>query len=159
MSRESRLVKKFNSQSVPKGTEIILPNTSNVNMVARKDGTYFSTFTTGSVLFVNAQGLLGEANASLFWDNTNKRLGIGTAAPETAVDVKKQVRCSSIVMDGDESGGAGTITVSNVYSEAVSTGVARALCLGATNQNSSGWMKIYVNGNVRYIPYWTTITG
>jgi len=40
-----------------------------------------SSLTAGSVLFAGAAGLLSQDNANLFWDATNKRLGIGTAAP------------------------------------------------------------------------------
>jgi len=46
-----------------------------------------TALTTGSVLFSGAGGLLSESNATLFWDNTNKRLGIGNAAPGTKLDV------------------------------------------------------------------------
>lgn len=38
-------------------------------------------FTLGSVVFAGAAGVLSQDNANLFWDNTNKRFGIGTAAP------------------------------------------------------------------------------
>jgi hypothetical protein len=37
--------------------------------------------TTGSVLFIGAGPALTQDNANLFWDDTNNRLGIGTAAP------------------------------------------------------------------------------
>ena len=37
------------------------------------------TGTTGSVPFVGAGGTLTEDNTKLFWDDTNKRLGIGTS--------------------------------------------------------------------------------
>lgn len=40
-----------------------------------------STLTPGSVLFVGTGGVISQDNAQLFWDNTNKRLGIGTTAP------------------------------------------------------------------------------
>ena len=39
----------------------------------------FSTMTAGSVLFAGTSGLLSQDNGKLFWDNTNKRLGIGTS--------------------------------------------------------------------------------
>ena len=35
----------------------------------------------GSVLFGDANGIPEDDNANLFWDNSNKRFGIGTAAP------------------------------------------------------------------------------
>ena len=34
-------------------------------------------FTEGSVLFMGPNFQIDEANVNLFWDNTNKRLGIG----------------------------------------------------------------------------------
>ena len=45
----------------------------------------FSTMTAGSVLFAGASGLLSQDNTNLFWDNTNKRLGIGTTTPTGTV--------------------------------------------------------------------------
>ena len=45
-------------------------------------GTATSTaFTTGSVVFAGASGVYSQNNANFFWDNTNTRLGIGTASP------------------------------------------------------------------------------
>lgn len=35
-------------------------------------------FTTGSVLFGNASGGIGQDNGKIFWDDTNFRLGVGT---------------------------------------------------------------------------------
>lgn len=43
--------------------------------------------TAGSVYFADANGLLREDNDGLFWDDTNKRLGVNTAAPGTAMHV------------------------------------------------------------------------
>jgi hypothetical protein len=45
-------------------------------------------FTQGSVLFANASGLISQDNAKLFWDDTNFRLGIGTATPGAALEVR-----------------------------------------------------------------------
>jgi hypothetical protein len=47
----------------------------------------FSTLTQGSVPFAGASGLLSQDNVNLFWDNTNKRLGIGTAVPSAPLTV------------------------------------------------------------------------
>ncbi len=38
-------------------------------------------YTPGSVLFADGSGFVDEDNSELFWDDTNKRLGIGTVAP------------------------------------------------------------------------------
>ena len=43
--------------------------------------------TQGSVLFAGAGGLESQSNASFFWDNTNKRLGIGINTPGAPLDV------------------------------------------------------------------------
>ncbi len=43
-------------------------------------GTGTSTaFTAGSIVFAGASGTYSQDNANLFWDNTNKNLGIGSA--------------------------------------------------------------------------------
>jgi hypothetical protein len=51
-------------------------------------GTGTSTaFTTGSVVFAGASGTYSQDNANLFWDDTNNRLGIGTASPITKLNI------------------------------------------------------------------------
>ena len=52
----------------------------------------FSTLTPGSVPFASTGGLLDQDNANLFWDNTNKRLGIGTLAPTDPVTVVGDIK-------------------------------------------------------------------
>lgn len=46
-----------------------------------------SAYTQGSVLFAGAAGALAQDNANLFFDDTNNRLGIGTATPVRTLDV------------------------------------------------------------------------
>lgn len=43
--------------------------------------------TAGSVIFAGTSGVLSQDNATFFWDTTNKRLGIGNAAPARQLDV------------------------------------------------------------------------
>jgi hypothetical protein len=51
-------------------------------------GTGTSTqFTAGSVVFAGASGVYTQDNAQLFWDNSNDRLGIGTATPSAKLSV------------------------------------------------------------------------
>jgi hypothetical protein len=38
-------------------------------------------FTPGSVIFAGPSGVLAQNNSKFYWDDTNYRLGIGTAAP------------------------------------------------------------------------------
>lgn len=44
--------------------------------------------TTGSIPFWSATGLT-EDNSTFFWDNSNKRLGVGNAAPTSSFDLTK----------------------------------------------------------------------
>jgi len=53
-----------------------------------------ATITTGSVLFANSLGKIAQNNAQFFWDNTNYRLGIGTAIPAYMIDVNGTGRFS-----------------------------------------------------------------
>jgi len=46
-----------------------------------------TSLTIGSVLFSSTSGLVSQDNATFFWDNTNKRLGIGNAAPGAPLDI------------------------------------------------------------------------
>lgn len=66
--------------STPVGGDFHLPNHS-----GRHDaGTY--SFTDGSVIF--AENLkLAQDNSNFFWDNVNKRLGIGTTTPELPLHI------------------------------------------------------------------------
>ena len=53
-----------------------------------KDASIQTTaFTLGSVLFASTAGLFSQDNANLFWDNVNKRLGIGTPAPDAQLTI------------------------------------------------------------------------
>lgn len=44
--------------------------------------------TSGGMLFGNSSGNLGQSASSLFWDQTNGRLGVGTAAPSALFELK-----------------------------------------------------------------------
>jgi hypothetical protein len=66
--------------------------------------------TSGSVLFSNGT-TIAQDNANLFWDDTNNRLGIGTASPATTLQI------------------AGTTTTQNI---AVQTGATYDIGVSAT---------------------------
>ena len=69
------------------GSANITPGVTGTLPVAN-GGTGASTFTAGSVVFAGASGTYTQDNTKLFWDNTNKRLGIGTASPTATLDVR-----------------------------------------------------------------------
>lgn len=51
-------------------------------------GSTITSGTAGSVLFIASGPVLGEDNANFFWDDSNNRLGIGTASPSAKLDVR-----------------------------------------------------------------------
>jgi|SaaInl4_150m_RNA_FD_contig_123_16895_length_7918_multi_5_in_2_out_2_9 hypothetical protein len=62
--------------------------------------------TVGSVLFIGTDGKLQQDNSNLFWDDTNKRLGIGTDAPGAHLEVEDDtdvtaIQVSNSATDGD----------------------------------------------------------
>jgi hypothetical protein len=59
-------------------------------------GTGTSTaFTAGSIIFAGASGVYSQDNTNLFWDDTNNRLGIGTATPQGKFQVLNSGSLSS----------------------------------------------------------------
>lgn len=54
-----------------------------------------SLSTAGGVSFVTSTGTIGEDSTQLFWDETNKRLGIGTNAPLSVADFNGGVAIGS----------------------------------------------------------------
>jgi len=55
------------------------------------------TFTNGSVIFSNGT-TLAQDNANFFWDNINKRLGLGTATPTKKLDVNGDALINSLTV-------------------------------------------------------------
>jgi hypothetical protein len=62
-------------------------------------------------------------------------------------------------VSGDGGGTASQLSLSSVYNETANSAAGTIYVKGATPRDSSGFIKIYVNGNARYVPYFTTITG
>jgi hypothetical protein len=60
-----------------------------------------ANFTSGSVIFANSTGLAHD-NANFFWDDTNNRLGIGTASPLTSLHVQSNatVAAATLINNG-----------------------------------------------------------
>lgn len=77
-------IKTINSTSLLGSGDIAISSGLTVGTTAIASGTI------GGILFQNGSNLLGQ-DAALFWDNTNKRLGVG-ATPDTAtrLDVRAQ---------------------------------------------------------------------
>lgn len=58
----------------------------------------FGTMTSGSLLFAGTGGLLSQDNNNLFWDSTNKRLGIGTSTPANVLHVFQNANAASAML-------------------------------------------------------------
>ena len=57
-------------------------------------------FTAGSIVFAGASGVYAQDNTNLFWDNTNKRLGIGTTTPGTTLVVSSGLNVARFGLTG-----------------------------------------------------------
>jgi len=67
-----------------------------------------ATWIPGSVAFATSAAGLGQDNANLFWDDTNNRLGVGTAAPVAALSVSSGGVATQIQIHNSASGTAVT---------------------------------------------------
>ena len=82
-------------QSFSAGSTGLTPSTASFGavslagtLVPANGGTGTATaFTAGSVVFAGASGVYAQDNTNLFFDDTNNRLGIGTASPDAALTV------------------------------------------------------------------------
>lgn len=62
-----------------------------INLPTGKSFT-LSEFISGSIPFINSANQLSQDNLSFFWDQTNKRLGVGTSTPSKTVDVQGEIQ-------------------------------------------------------------------
>jgi hypothetical protein len=76
--------------------------------------------TTGSIIFSAASGYFSQDNANLFWDDATNRLGIGTAAPSTALHVVGTTTFSPVV--GNQPWTTANMGTALSYSTFVNTG-------------------------------------
>jgi len=68
------------------------------------------SLTQGYVVFPDAGGNL-SGDSSLFWDNTNKRLGVGTSSPAVPLHVVGSIRTDNTLILQDPGAGTNTITL------------------------------------------------
>ena len=79
-----------------------LANATGVLDVTR-GGTGAGSFTAGRLLIGNGTAAVTE-DANLFWDSTNKRLGIGTASPLQALDILDSAPTSAVIRKSGSTG-------------------------------------------------------
>jgi len=101
-------------------TEDVANNEIDLDIIAGTDGQIMSTLAgvpqwtnltddtnSGSILFSNGAGGIGENNAQLFWDNTDQRLFVGptiTTLPEVKLNVNGTTRTQGIRNSSGTSG-------------------------------------------------------
>lgn len=62
-------------------------------------GQLLRQFTKGSIIFAGPSGFLSEDNVDLFWDNVNKRLGIGLSTPLSVIHTQSPESSSTYLVD------------------------------------------------------------
>lgn len=92
-------------------------------LVNARGGTGTGTvFTPGSVVFTGTSGAYTQNNAGFFWDNTNSKLGIGTASPAYELDILKTTAGPVGVRAKNLSTAAGTASASLFVENSTSYG-------------------------------------
>ena len=122
-----------------------------------------TAFTSGSVVFAGASGVYSQDNSNLFWDDTNNRLGVGTATPVSSIETNGPITAPTLAATNlkhassasnnivlDSSGNTavgGTLSFNSGYgSSATAYG-----CRAWVNFNGTGTVAIRASGNVTSI--------
>jgi hypothetical protein len=134
-----------NVSSLSFGTTGLTPSTATTGaitvagtLVVGNGGTGTSTtFTAGSVVFAGASGVYSQNNSNFFWDNSNTRLGIGTASPSRSLTI--------------ESSGAAFTSASNPSIRLNETSSSRfAVVELDSSQNLNIWNSDAGSGSIRF---------
>ena len=80
-------------------------NTEDLRLYVFDGTSWISSFnsgaTTGSVAFAGTSGEPEEDNTNFFWDNTNKRLGIGTNTPTESLEIDGNMSITGRIKDSN----------------------------------------------------------
>ena len=90
--------------SVDGGSTGLTPSTASYGaislggtLVVGNGGTGTTTaFTAGSVVFAGASGVYSQDNSNLFWDDSNNRLGVGTATPVSSIETNGTITAPTL---------------------------------------------------------------
>lgn len=84
----------------------------------------------------------------------------GAVIADTDVTAGEQVIAGeSVFVAGDEGTGVAlNLGLTNVTDTTLSTGAGKVLMKTVNAGDSSGWLKIYIGTDVRYVPFWTNIS-
>lgn len=109
---------------------ILQSNTTQSGFLSNTDWNTFNgkfnlpSLTSGSVLFSNGT-TIAQDNANLFWDDTNNRLGIGTATPSYKLSVENTSITTGIISElrgGDTFGASMSFNRGGLYNWTVGIG-------------------------------------
>lgn len=115
-----------------------------------------TTFTLGSVVFAGASGVYTQDNANFFWDDTNNRLGIGTASPTSDLSLGGATAARTIALERKTSGAGSNLTIRSGGAQSGATDTAGGtliLSSGITTGQGFSYVDIYTYGDE------TVITG
>ena len=104
-----------------------------------------TAFTAGSVVFAGASGVYSQDNANLFWDDSNNRLGVGTATPGVAFDVYGTGSVLGQFKRNNTGGASGGVTIGN--NSGTFTLFVDTTFVIYDNQNSASRVSIDASGN------------
>lgn len=110
-------------------------------------GSSITSATAGSVLFAGTAGILQQDNANFFWDDTNNRLGIGTATPGSGLDVQVTANTIGLRVQGTAAStatsgnGANALDLLNI-----STVAGQAASESASNRRGGNGSNIFFSG-------------
>jgi hypothetical protein len=120
-----------------------------------------TAFTAGSVVFAGASGVYTQDNANLFWDNTNDRLGIGTATPTQRLHVRQDQDGTTSALIQNRNGSGTPVSAVQFISGAFDLSDNRYAMIssaGGSNTTLQFWtgegvtptekMRVSANGNV-----------
>lgn len=131
-------------------------------------GLALSSMTQGSILFAGASGVLSQDNANLFWDDTNNRLGIGTASPTRTFHVYGNTSGGHALIERlttATTGVAGTArfkaTSSGDMADTFGSQIAFDIRDNAGTDNEIGVIAVIRNGadNTGYMGFYTANSG
>jgi len=153
------------------GTTGLTPNTATTGAITlagtlgvANGGTGTGTaFTAGSVVFAGASGVYSQDNANFFWDNTNDRLGIGTASPgerltvaataNSAARITSTATTTALIIDNTNANAWGSNLAIRTGGVAAGYFGTIGSLLGSTSQDITAYadtgngFRVYTNGN------------
>lgn len=111
--------------------------TSAIQTQLNAKGTFtLPALTAGSVLFSDGS-TIAQDNANFFWDNTNNRLGIGTASPTYSLEVAGTFKSGTGSVIGSPSAGGVSLTVRS------STGDPTTSVLAVNDESNNNLFRVH----------------